>query len=216
MDSLYSYEKTSDGRMERWEADKQRAPFHKALSRAGGFVITIGVAEVWRDRRTGGIFWRGIPQDVYDPDIHEHRLSTVEENADNLRAIARSLRTLAGPVPVIYTLSPVPLLATMREDTSIFAADAVSKSTLRLAIETVVREREAGVHYWPSFEAFRWLGAHLDRRLYEGENNPRHPNTDMVARMIGLFTRHFIGSRHPASTPDKPDHPRQEQEGIAS
>lgn len=191
-EALYSYERTDGNRMERWEADKDRGAFRQAISQAGGFVVTVGVAEVWQDKRTGGVFWRGIPQDIFDPQVHEHRLSTVEENTDNLRAIARALRGLAGDVPVVFTLSPVPLIATMRERTSIFAADAVSKSTLRLAIEHVMLEREDGVHYWPSFEAFRWLGAHQERRLYDGENNPRHPSTDMIARMVDLFVRSFI------------------------
>lgn len=191
-DHLYSFEKTDENRMQRWEADKDRDAFRRALREAGGFVVTIGVAEVWQDRRTGGVFWRGIPEALHDPEIHEHRLSTVEENVDNLLAVSRSLKDLAGDVPVVFTLSPVPLIATMRQDMSIFAADAVSKSVLRLAIDQVMQRREPGIHYWPSFEAFRWLGAHQERRLYDGENNPRHPSTDMIARMVDLFVHTFI------------------------
>lgn len=196
-DLVYAYEKTADGRMERWDADKQRSAFVDALRAAGGFIATIGVAEVWRDKRTGGVFWRGVPEDKFDPSVHEHALSTVAENTDNLRAIADGLRRLAGDVPVVFTLSPVPLVATMRAGTSIFAADAVSKSTLRLAIEAVMQEAAPGVHYWPSFEAFRWLGAHIERRLYDGESNPRHPSPDMIARMIDLFISHFIADDAP-------------------
>ena len=191
-DLAHAFEKGAGGQMTRWDTDKERQPFRRAMQAAGGFIATIGVAEVWRDRRTGGVFWRGIPETQFDPAIHEHALSTVEENADNLRAIAAGLRRLSGEAPVVFTLSPVPLIATMRTGTSIFAADAVSKSTLRLAIEAVMRDPPEGVYYWPSFEALRWLGGHLERRLYDGEANPRHPSPDIIERVVSLFVDHFM------------------------
>ncbi len=190
-DLVYSYEKTATG-MARWDLDQDREAFRAAMSRAGGFIVTVGVAEVWRDRLTDGVYWRGVPADEYDPARHEHVLSTVEQNADNLRAIAAGLQRIAGDVPLVLTLSPVPLIATMREKTTIFAADAVSKSTLRLAIETVVRENDGRLRYWPSFEAFRWLGGHLDRVVYDGEDNPRHPSPEMIGQVIRLFVEHFF------------------------
>ncbi|GEM_PF-1596923 len=190
-DLVYSIERGPGGRLERWDLDKDRDAFRQAISRAGGFVVTIGVAEVWRDKITGGVFWRGVPADQFDPDRHEHLLSTVEQNVENLRAIAAGLRRLSDGAPVVLTLSPVPLIATMRPNTSIFAADAVSKSTLRLAIETVVSAGD-GVKYWPSFEAFRWLGGHVERRLYDGEANPRHPSPDMIGRIIDLFVDSYF------------------------
>jgi hypothetical protein len=189
---VYSYEKAADGRMERWDADKDREAFRSALAAAGGFIVTVGVAEVWKDRTTDGVYWRGVPASQFDPDRHEHMLSTVEQNAENLLAICDGLRRLAGDVPVVCTLSPVPLIATMREGTSIFAADAVSKSTLRVAIETALRRSGGRLRYWPSFEAFRWLGGHLGRSLYGGEDNPRHPDPEMIGRVIKLFVEHYF------------------------
>ncbi|GHD63515.1 hypothetical protein GCM10017083_53910 [Thalassobaculum fulvum] len=189
---VYSYEKAADGRMERWDADKDREAFRKALAAAGGFIVTVGVAEVWKDRTTDGVYWRGVPASQFDPGRHEHMLSTVEQNAENLLAICDGLRRLAGDVPVVCTLSPVPLIATMREGTSIFAADAVSKSTLRVAIETALQRSGGRLRYWPSFEAFRWLGGHLGRSLYGGEDNPRHPDPEMIGRVIKLFVEHYF------------------------
>jgi len=197
-DLVYSYEK-SDAGMRRWDVDKDRRAFREAMARAGGFIVTVGVAEVWRDRQTGGVYWRGVPADEFDPARHEHVLSTVEQNVENLRAVAAGLRRLAGDVPVVLTLSPVPLIATMRQGTSIVAADAVSKSILRVAIETVVQEGGESLRYWPSFEAFRWLGGHLDTRVYDGEDNPRHPNTAMIGRIIQLFVEHFFEAPRPAA-----------------
>lgn len=189
---VYSYERTSGGTIERWDLDKERSVFREAFEQAGGFIVTIGVAEVWRDKATGSVFWRGIPADRFDPDRHDHALSTVEQNTENLRAVVDGIRRLAGDVPVVFTLSPVPLIATMRARTSIFAADCVSKSTLRLAIETVVHAAGGDATYWPSFEAFRWLGAHLDRRLYDGEQNARHPSPDMIGRIVNLFVDSYM------------------------
>ena len=189
---LYSYERNVNGQIERWDMDQDREKFREAFANAGGIVATIGLAEVWRDRRTDGVFWRGIADDLYDPEIHKLTLSSVEENCENLRAMVSGLRRLSGNAPIVLTLSPVPLNATMRLNTSIFAADAASKSILRAAIEFVMLDKLENVHYWPSFEAFRWLGAHLDRCTYDGERDPHHPSRDMIEEVVTLFVDHFI------------------------
>ncbi len=203
-DLVYSYGRTASGKLERWDLDKDRYAFRDAMARAGGFIVTVGVAEVWRDKATGGVFWRGVPADHFDPERHEHMLSTVEQNVENLEAVVAGIRRLAGDAaPVVITLSPVPLVATMRPNTSIFAADAVSKSTLRLAIETVTRSSTKGAYYWPSFEAFRWLGAHLERRLYDGERNARHPSPDMIRRIIDLFVDSYMEPQPQSAAPQR-------------
>lgn len=117
------------------------------------FVLTFGLSEVWYDEQTGGVFWRSIPQDKYDPARHKFRVTTVEENKDNIRAIYRLIRKHRPNARIIMTLSPVPLVATFRPESCI-SANSVSKAVLRVALDEMMRELgdEGYLHYWPSYE----------------------------------------------------------------
>ncbi len=117
------------------------------------FILTFGLSEVWYDEPTGNVFWRTIPKDVYDPARHKFRVSTVEENKDNLRAIYALIRKHRPDAKIIFTLSPIPLIATFR-DNACLSSNSVSKAVLRVAIDEVVRETAADgvLHYWPSYE----------------------------------------------------------------
>jgi hypothetical protein len=117
------------------------------------FILTFGLSEVWYDAPSGEVFWRTIPKDAYDPERHRFRVSSVEENRDNIAAIVRLIRTHRPGAKVIMTLSPIPLIATFR-DNSCITSNAVSKAVLRVAIDETMRaERGSGdVFYWPSYE----------------------------------------------------------------
>jgi hypothetical protein len=117
------------------------------------FILTFGLSEVWYDEPTGNVFWRTIPKRRYDPARHRFRVSTVDENRDNIRAIYDLIRRHRPDARIIVTLSPVPLIATFR-DVSCITANSVSKAVLRVAIDEVLRAvgHEGVLHYWPSYE----------------------------------------------------------------
>jgi len=117
------------------------------------FILTFGLSEVWYDEVTGNVFWRTIPKDVYDPERHRFRVSSVAENRDNILAIHRLIRTHRPDARMLVTLSPIPLIATFR-DAGCLGANSVSKATLRVAIDEAMREvgREGHLYYWPSYE----------------------------------------------------------------
>ena len=123
------------------------------FSKTDLFILTFGLSEVWYDEVTGGVFWRSIPQDAYDPDRHKFRVTTVEENKDNIRAIYELIRKHRPDAKIITTLSPVPLIATFRP-VSCISANSVSKSVLRVALDELMRELgdDGYLHYWPSYE----------------------------------------------------------------
>ena len=132
-----------------------------ALAEAGAFVFTIGLAEVWQDRETGGVFWRGIPEEIFDADRHVFRLTTVEENAANILEIVELVRPVNPTAPIVVTLSPVPLEATFRGH---LLHDRGLRSRSRCCGSRSTRSMAAhrpDVYYWPSFEVVRWAGAHL-------------------------------------------------------
>ena len=130
-----------------------RRQTHDIFSKTDLFILTFGLSEVWYDEVTGGVFWRSIPQDAYDPTRHKFRVTTVEENRENIRAIYDLIRTHRPDAKIICTLSPVPLIATFRP-VSCISANSVSKAVLRVAIDELMRELgdEGVLHYWPSYE----------------------------------------------------------------
>lgn len=117
------------------------------------FILTFGLSEVWYDAETENVFWRTVPKEHYDPERHLFRVSSVEENRENIEAIYQLIRKHRPDAKIIVTLSPVPLIATFR-DNSCITSNSVSKSILRVAIDDVVRKhKDDGVlHYWPSYE----------------------------------------------------------------
>ncbi|MCK0168611.1 GSCFA domain-containing protein [Jannaschia sp. S6380] len=123
------------------------------FSKTDLFILTFGLSEVWYDKVTGGVFWRSIPQEAYDPSRHKFRVTTVEENKDNIRAIHDLIRKHRPDAKIICTLSPVPLIATFRP-VSCISANSVSKAVLRVALDELMRELgdEGHLHYWPSYE----------------------------------------------------------------
>lgn len=146
------------------------------------FILTFGLSEVWYDEPTGEVFWRTIPKDAYDPERHRFRVSTVAENKDNLHAIYRLIRRHRPDAKIMFTLSPIPLIATFRDDSCI-SANSVSKAVLRVAIDEVLREvgDEGHLYYWPSYE----FVTEVFRSPYRPDR--RHPDDDVLTYIMMLF-----------------------------
>jgi GSCFA family len=180
-----------DGEIREWTPEGERELYEERLAGAGAFVFTFGLAEVWEDRETGGVFWRGVPEEIFDLDRHVFRLSSVEENEANIVRIVELVRSVNPDAPIVLTLSPVPLAATFRP-ISCITADAVSKSTLRLALDRVETRGLPGVYYWPSFEIVRWVGAHLDWPAYGVPDGvTSHASRYLVGAIIESFVESF-------------------------
>jgi hypothetical protein len=194
----YRYERDGSGTIEEWKPARERQAYVDAFARAGGFVFTIGLAEVWEDRDTGRVFWRGVPADIFNEERHVFRLTTVDENAENLRRLVQVIRQINSTAPVILTLSPVPLLASFR-DISCLTADCVSKSVLRVAIDQVMSDRLASIFYWPSFEIVRWVGGNLPYPAFGEDGKARDVNRRVVAAIIEAF----IESYYPPAVRDR-------------
>lgn len=186
----YRYERSSDGEIGEWTPEEERESFERYFREAGAFVFTLGLAEVWTDRENGRVFWRGVPENVYDERRHEFRLTTVAENEENIREIVRVIHSVNPTAPIVLTLSPVPLLATFR-DMSCMTADCVSKSVLRVALDNVMADRTKNVYYWPSFELVKWAGSAFDWRAW-GED-ARHAHRYLVQCIVNEFVEAFYG-----------------------
>jgi GSCFA family len=186
----HRYERSTDGAIAEWSPESERATYEQHFREAGAFVFTLGLAEVWSDRENGRVFWRGVPEEIYDTARHEFRITTVAENEENIRELVRLLHAVNPAAPIVLTLSPVPLLATFR-DISCMTADCVSKSVLRVALDNVMVERPENVYYWPSFELVRWAGSALDWRAWG--DDARHADRYLVQCIVNEFVESFYG-----------------------
>lgn len=195
----YWYDADEDGGVDHWTPPSEHTFYKEQFKTFDGLVITLGLAEVWRDRETGGVFWRGVPQKIYEAERHVFQISTVEENVENMRAIIQTVHSELGPKPIIFTLSPVPLIATHRTDVNCMVADSVSKSILRVAIDQVMREGHENVYYWPSFEVVRWASGHAKYAAFgDDDGQPRHVNERHVDTIIEAFVECFFAGDAPA------------------
>ena len=126
------------------------------FSQTDVFIITVGLAEVWYSTLTGEVFWRAIPANRFDPARHGFRLTSVAENVENLVAIRDLIRRHRPQASIVFTLSPIPLHATFRP-VSCVSANAVSKATLRVALDEVMRAcaDDRRLFYYPAYEIVR-------------------------------------------------------------
>jgi hypothetical protein len=211
----FRYDRLETGEIEEWKPEEERAGYHDLFAEAGAFVFTFGLAEVWQDRETGGVFWRGVPDSIFDSDRHVFRLTTVEENAENIRRIVELVRRINPDAAIVLTLSPVPLKATFRE-VACLSADCVSKSVLRVALDQVTSDGLPGVYYWPSFEIVKWAGPHMPWPAYGFDDGvPRHVTRYIVSSIVDAFVEAFYPPdvvadmrrrhRRKGSIPGRPD-----------
>jgi hypothetical protein len=190
--SGFRYDRDENGKIREWVPADPPSSYSKRLVGAGALVFTIGLAEVWQDKETGGVFWHGVPNQIYDADRHSSRLTTVEENTANIRRIVELTRQVNRDAPIVLTLSPVPLKGTFRGISSL-SADCVSKAVLRVALDQVMSDARPGVYYWPSFEIVKWAGVHLSWPAYGfDDGKTRHVTRKLVAEIVDAFIETFF------------------------
>lgn len=169
------------------------AGLRQTLADADVVVFTLGVAPAFFDDAGAPVLVDGSARNALSmARRHCFRTTDVQENLANLRRILDLLQGLGKPKRIVLTLSPVPLRASF-EYRSAVVADCVSKSTLRVVVDMLVRERGGpALLYWPSFEMVRWVSGHRGRVFGVDDDSPAHISFDLVAEIVGAFTRRFL------------------------
>jgi hypothetical protein len=136
--------------------------------------------------RFSEVLWRAVPSYLFDESVHGFRVSTTAENYDNLARIRALIRDVKPTAPIIFTLSPVPLMATFRP-VSCVTASSVSKAILRVSIDELMRTFSADdrLLYFPSYEIVKdcVVDPYLD--------DNRHPKPEVVSFVMETFERHY-------------------------
>jgi hypothetical protein len=171
----------------------------KRIKNCRGVIVTLGLAEVWRDSQAD-VFVNCTPMDVaytLEPDAtpssfnlqpgrYEFHLTSFAENWANLEAIYSVLSRYGHPdVHIVVTVSPVPLMNTF-SSMDIVVANTWAKSLLR-AVAQEWAAAHANVDYFPSYEIVQ----NSDRAAV-WETDLRHVKGVGANYIMELFSRSYL------------------------
>ncbi|MBP1856913.1 GSCFA domain-containing protein [Rhizobium herbae] len=159
----------------------------RGIREASVFFLTMGMAEVFRNKRTGKI---ACQKPGYSggagADETEFYMSTYEENLENMSRVVGIINQVRPGAKIVVTVSPVGLARTFGED-DILVANTEGKSILRVALGALARKYE-NVTYFPSYEIVM-ANAPLSFR----EDDGRHVANWVVSNIVSAFkSAHFI------------------------
>ena len=160
--------------------------FAESFARASAFVFTFGMAEVFRDSRSGRIV--GQKPAYYNgggaSETVLHR-SSFSENLANIQRLSALIETMKPGCPIFVTVSPVPLQRTFSEE-DVFVTSFEGKCILRAALGEAARSLD-NVHYFPSFE---FVTAHGSRDGYIEDG--RHVRRELVEAITEKFLESYL------------------------
>jgi len=165
------------------------AAMDRGIREANVFFITLGMAEVFRNKTSGMIacqkpgYGGGAGEDET-----EFQMSTYEENYANMVRVVEIIGDVAPGAQIVVSVSPVGLARTFG-DQDILAANTEGKSILRAVLGALARKYD-NVTYFPSYEIVM-ANAPLSFR----EDDGRHVANWVVSRIVSAFKdAHFVGT----------------------
>ena len=161
-----------------------RAQTLSLLKKIDIFIITVGLAEVWYNKINNQIFWKAIPADKFDENKHGFRLSSVEENTSNLENICLLIKKHLPEAKIIFTLSPIPLMATFRPQSCI-TANSISKSILRVSLDNVVTKNYDNTYYFPAYEITK------EYFVDPFKEDNRHLKDQHIKEIMEIFLKYY-------------------------
>lgn len=168
-------------------------------------VFTLGLTETWRSKLDGAVYpvCPGCGAGVHDPAVHEFVNFGVQDVVDDLNGFLERLARVNPKARMVLTVSPVPLVATM-EQQSVLVATTYSKSVLRVAAE-VVTKQHSNVAYFPSYEII--TGNHAGGAYFE--DDLRSVKAAGVDHVMGFFFEAFAEDGAQAPVPEGPPPSRE-------
>jgi hypothetical protein len=164
------------------------------------FVFTLGLTESWRRREDGAIFplAPGVAAGGMDHALYEFVNFETHDVVADLQYFLGQLAQVNPAAKVIFTVSPVPLVATY-EDRHVLTSTTYSKSALRSAADYIVR-RYAQAEYFPSYEI---ITGNYNKGAYF-ETDLRSVREEGVSHVMRLFMEHYSSESTPKAANDKP------------
>jgi hypothetical protein len=180
--------------------EERREKVRRSFEEGEVFVITLGLSEIWFDRIEEEPMWRTIPSHLYEPDRHVCRPATVAETLAALYELDRLAERFLAGKRFIVTLSPIPLVATFRDQSPV-TANQSSKAILRAALDEFLDDskiaRKSRYHYFPSYE----LVLHMFEHPFLPDN--RHIRPEVAGAVLDIFSDLYTDL--PIETPPVPE-----------
>jgi hypothetical protein len=165
--------------------EERREKARRSFEEGDVFVMTLGLSEIWFDQIEGEPMWRTIPARLYEPGRHVCRRATVAETLASLYELDALVDRYLPGKRFIFTLSPIPLIATFRDQSAVTANQA-SKAILRAALDEFIGDlevaRKSRYHYFPSYE----LVFHLFDHPFLPDN--RHIRPEVAEAVLDIFS----------------------------
>lgn len=148
------------------------------------FVFTLGLTEAWASVRDGTVFpvAPGVSGGEYNPDKHQLINLTYEDVVADLQWTIDNLRQINPNMHFLFTVSPVPLMATATSD-HVAVATSHSKAILRAAAGHFAAKFEF-VDYFPSLEI---VSSHVTKGQFYDPSNNRDVLSDGVDHVMSFF-----------------------------
>lgn len=148
----------------------------KAFDRSDLAIITLGLIETWKKDEK---FLNVTPprEQINDFEFHVLTYYEVLESLNEIKELYNK--------PIIFTVSPIPLLITFRQDINVVLANNYSKSILLSAVKKLVSENE-NLYYFPSYE----IVMNLSSQKFTNDN--RHPSNESLSLVIKGFEQMFV------------------------
>ena len=151
-------------------------------------VLTLGLSEIWYDKKTGEPLWRALTRRYYDPERHAFRVETMADTKRYLEKIEDIRRRHLPNMKVIYTVSPIRLTSTFRP-VSAHTANSASKAILRGALDEFLRDHKdqlgKDLFYFPSYEIVN----DYFRDPFEEDN--RHVTGFVAGHVLRTFAQNY-------------------------
>lgn len=186
--------------LEELHADREQhlAAVRTMFEQLDVFVFTLGLTECWRSKEDGAVFplCPGVEGGKFDPKRFEFYNQPVEDVIGDLRRFREALLEVNPRASIVFTVSPVPLVATAEPGAHVLSATTYSKSVLRVAAETMRREF-SNTHYFPSYEII--TGQFNRGGYYAGDL--RNVVERGVSHVMRLFMAHATDREFDATEP---------------
>ena len=173
--------------------ERHKEHSRKALTTARLLVLTLGLTEIWEDRRDGSVIC--LPSGPYvneggDMGAYRFRVSRYGENLENLERIREIMERHNPECKMLVTVSPVHLWATFRKDADVMTASCNSKSTLRAVADEFV-SRHDNAFYFPAYEMATIYRPMTGQSLFEKGPENFHVDKQTVKFIMGQFFKKY-------------------------
>jgi hypothetical protein len=158
-------------------------------------VFTLGLTESWVSREDGAVFpsCPGAIAGEFDDSRHMFVNYSVADVVSDLSSFITAMRDVNPKARYIFTVSPVPLVATATGG-HVVQATTYSKSVLRVAAQQIIEQFEEA-EYFPSYEII--TGPRAAGRYFESDL--RNVKEEGVAYVMERFIRHYLDGQPMAS-----------------